>query len=1153
VRNIILSLVLCLGATVVSAQTISSTVKGTVHDPSGAVVPGAVCTLIHADTSAVLKVLTAPDGAFQFLDVLSGTYALKVSAPGFKTYELKDLALTASEFHTVGNLVLEVGQVSDSIVAVETATPVQLASGERSDVVSGSELNDIAVKGRDFVSYLSSLAGIVDTSSTSRDAFQRNALGGIHINGGRDTQAVLVLDGMPIIDAGNNGASQEPNMDAIAEVKVLTSNYGAEYGRNGGGTVTVVSKTGTRNLHGSAYDYYRHEGLNANNFFNNATKTPRAPYRYRMTGWSLGGPVVLPWRKDLLHDKLFFFFSQELVGSQVSYAPKFVTTPSALERQGNYTQSYNVNGSLISIRDPLTGKSFPGNIIPQNRFDSTGQAILNFYPLPNYTDPNPNNKFRYNYRSLYSGSWPRRQQMGRMDANVTPTLQMFFRVMDDFSALNSPWGNWVNGNINYDLTPIVWDRPARAYTLHATKTISPSLVNEAMLGKSFNGVFINPLDPSLVDRSRIGNPPQLFPDKTGMANWLPGISFGGTPSNTINSSLAAQLPEALPDDAYMATESLSKIWRKHQLKAGLYVERNRKIQPAAVSYRGSYSFAADGNNPNNTGDGFSQALLGQFDSYSEATNWPIGKYLFWSAEWYVQDNWRVSSRLTLDFGLRFYHIPPTEDLNHTVATLDPQYFDPNAKPVLYRPAFDSTGARVAQNPLTGSFAAPVLIGLFVPGVGLPADGAKVAGIGGYPGGLYRTPAVGYGPRFGFAYDLFGNGKTALRGGFGMFKDRVQGNLIYNASANPPVTNAPTIYYGNFGLISQGAGLTGANSSATLYGPSSITEIFGMQPMPTVMNFSLGIQHQFHSTTLDVSYVGSLSRHLPMDVNINPIPMFARFNPANFDPTKTNSPLPDNFLRPYTGYAAINAEEFAGTSNYNSLQVSARRRMSHGLQFSSSFTFSKALGEASGDGDGMSSYYSPRFRNYGPLSFNRSRALSFQYLYEFPRLGTRLGWRPARVALDRWQLSGTTTFQTGSPFTPGFTTTNSQDISGSSDSARIDVIGDPRANVPAGLYFNPAAFALPVKPSLGNAGANILYGPGINNWDLSMTKRFALHGERRALQFRAETFNAWNHTQFSGLYTSFSFQPNGVQIDPSLGTPSSARPPRNIQFSARLTF
>src|SRR5215472_2697648 len=364
-------------ATAATGQTVSSTVKGTVLDASGAVVPGASCKLVNPATNGSVTVTSGPDGAFQILDVLPGTYRLTVAAPGFKNFDLTGLEILASEFHTVGGIVLRVGQASDSIVVSESVASLQLSSGERSDSITGGQLNDIAVKGRDFVSYLSTLTGVIDTNA-SRDAMQRNALSGIHINGGRDTQTLLIVDGMPLIDAGNNGPPQEPNIDAIAEVRVLASNYQAEYGRNGGGTVTVVSKTGTRKLHGSAYDYYRHEDLNANSFFNNATLTPIAPYRYRMTGWSLGGPLMVPGKKDFLRDKVFFFFSQELIGSRVNNAVKFQTTPSALERTGNFTQSYNVNGTLISVRDPLSKAAFPGNIIPANRFDSIGQAILNF-------------------------------------------------------------------------------------------------------------------------------------------------------------------------------------------------------------------------------------------------------------------------------------------------------------------------------------------------------------------------------------------------------------------------------------------------------------------------------------------------------------------------------------------------------------------------------------------------------------------------------------------------------------------------------------------------------------------------------------------------------------------------------------------------------
>jgi iron(III)-enterobactin esterase len=356
-RAIFAILILAVAA---SAQTVSSTVKGTVLDSSGAVVPAAACRLVNSSTGASVMVASAPDGAFQFLDVLPGKYTLTVTAPGLRRFDFTGLEILASEFHSAGNIVLRVGQATEILEVAETAAPIQLASGERSDTITGTQLNDIAVKGRDFVSYLATLTGVVDTNG-SRDAMQRNALSGVHINGGRDTQTLLVVDGMPLIDAGNNGPPQEPNMDAIAEVRVLASNYQAEYGRNGGGAVTVISKTGTRSFHGSAYDYYRHESLNANSFFNNATLTPKAPYRYRMTGWTLGGPMLIPFHKDAVRNKVFFFFSQELIGSRVNNATRFQTTPSERERNGDFSQSYNVNGSLISVKDPLTKAQFPGN------------------------------------------------------------------------------------------------------------------------------------------------------------------------------------------------------------------------------------------------------------------------------------------------------------------------------------------------------------------------------------------------------------------------------------------------------------------------------------------------------------------------------------------------------------------------------------------------------------------------------------------------------------------------------------------------------------------------------------------------------------------------------------------------------------------------
>jgi hypothetical protein len=323
-----------------------------------------------------------------------------------------------------------------------------------------------------------------------------------------------------------------------------------------------------------------------------------------------------------------------------------------------------------------------------------------------------------------------------------------------------------------------------------------------------------------------------------------------------------------------------------------------------------------------------------------------------------------------------------------------------------------------------------------------------------------------------------------------------------------------------------------------------------------MNYSFGIQHQMWNTTVEVSYVGGLSRHLIARRNLNPIPIFARFDPNNEDPTQPGRPLPDNFLRPIKGFGNIDLQEFAATSNYNALQISANRRFTRGLQFGLAYTRSKTLGVANSDYDGVSPYFSPRQRNYGPLAYDRPNVFVFNYIYDLPKIGSRTGFKPARWVLDDWQISGITSFITGSPFTPGFSTTDGQDITGSSEGARITVAGNPRLDKSERTYFrnfNTDVFRRTPKGGFGNAGVNFLYGPGINNWDIAISKRIPLRSEERFIQFRTELFNAWNHTQFSGLYTGARFDPAGKQVDQNFGAYSSARDPRLIQLSLKVFF
>jgi hypothetical protein len=540
-------------------------------------------------------------------------------------------------------------------------------------------------------------------------------------------------------------------------------------------------------------------------------------------------------------------------------------------------------------------------------------------------------------------------------------------------------------------------------------------------------------------------------------------------------------------------------------------------------------------------------MLGNFVSYSEHEKRFVTRQQFVQVEWYAQDNWKITRRLTFDVGLRFSRMTPMRELDRQAAAFDPSLYDPASAPVLYAPARDPAGRRVAQDPRTGAFAPPPLIGQYVPGTGDPANGMAVGGVNGYPPGLYERPWVNLAPRFGFAYDVSGDGKTALRGGWGWFFDTGQNNPFSAAVGNPPVFNQPTLYYGNLDTYA---------SSGGALGPQNLTTLYGDHQTPNTMNFSLGIQRQMFGMAVDASYVGSLSRNLYIRRSINPIPIGARFNPQNFDPTQPGRPLPDNFLRPYRSHGDITAYEHVATSNYHSFQLSVNRRWSRGMQYGLAYTWSKTLGLASGDTNLITPYFDPRERNYGLLDFDRTHVLVLHYIYELPKLGSRIGLAPARWILDDWQIAGITSFISGSPFTPGFSTVDGQDITGSSEGPRITVTGDPhlpKAERDFFRNFRTEMFERTPLGQFGNAGVGLLRGPGTNNWDINVSKRIPLLSESRYLMLRGEFFNAWNKTQFASLYTTARFDAQGRQVDSNFGAFQSARNPRIIQLSAKIVF
>jgi len=1131
-----------------AAQNISATLTGTVQDQAGAVIPGADIKLTNQATGVSVQSATNDVGIFVFSSVLPGTYTLEVGMPGFRTLTMRDIVVTANERRSVGNITLEIGEVEQRVEVTAETSYVQTASSERAGLISGDQVLSLAVKGRDFLGLLSTLPGVTDINVGSREVVMTgNVLNGLHINGGRTTSIMFALDGISSVDTGSNSSVQNsPNMDAISEVKVLTSNYQAEYGRNSSGTINVIMKGGTRDFHGSAYWYYRDKSLNANSFFNNRSGTPKPDYHFNNAGYSIGGPIYIPGKFNTNKDKLFFFFSQEYVRRRLYPGVRWATTPTELERNGDFSQTFDTNGKVIPIYDPYNGKTpFPDNKIPEHRINPLGKAILNFFPLPNYVETDPAQMYKRNYRSNVSGYNPRRQDVVRIDYHITPTLNSYFRLIRDNDDEEWPYGSWVAGNHNYDLVNTLRPQRGRAAVLNLTKIFSSTVVNEFTVGASTRGQTFNPTEPEKVARSRMGNIPQWYP-QSNESGAIPNITFGGV-QNAIDPSLG-NIPYTNENPVFTFADNFSWLKGSHALKFGIYIERMRKDEVGSPNTRGSFNFGRNTNNPLDTNYAFSNALLGVFNNYSEGTFRPYSHYRYTQTEWYVQDSWKVTNKLTLDLGLRMYNSPAAHDDRFNITTFVPERYNLNEAARLIWPGKDSTGKRVGVDPVTGEIYPLPYIGLFVPGSGSYSPGMVVGGKG-WPGGLYETPAVAWGPRIGFAYDPVGNGKMVIRGGAGIFYDRPQGNVYSGTNGQPPVAYTPTLHFGTLDTFLDAEGAIGP-------GNITVTET-GEQPLPQVYNFSLGVQRQVgFGTVLDVSYVGSLGRSLIYEYNINPIPMFARFDPANKDTTTASSPLPDNFLRPYRGYGNIMVRGFGTPSNYHSLQVAANRRFADKLQYGLAYTFSKATGVNGGDFDDDPSPYFPYMeRNYGLLSFDVTHNLVINYSWDLPNPGEKWGVPFLDYVLGHWQVSGITSFTSGQPVTPSMELADGADLTGSTEGARITVVGDPhlpKSERTFGRNFRTEAFARTPKGEFGNAGVYILRRPSTTNWDISLSKRIPF-GEDKYVQFRTEFYNAWNTAQFNAIDTSARFDAAGNQIDSNFGAYTGTRDPRKIQLSLRVMF
>jgi hypothetical protein len=1078
------------------AQEITGSIAGIVTDAAGGALANAEVVATHVETGAVRRLRTNAEGQYTISSLPIGSYTVDVTFTGFKPARQSNIALHISD-HLRADFKLSVGDVTQSVTVEENGAIVSTESSEQGGLISGEQVRELQLNGRSFMSLIELLPGV---SSDLPDRVDPNTPPAISINGARNSASAFTIDGGNNSDVivGSGSLNTFTSVDTIAEFKIVTSTFAAEYGRGGFSQVNVVTRGGTRKYHGSLYHFHRNDALDARDYLTRQV----LPLKLNNFGYNFHGPVSLgKYNKDRL--KTFFFWTQEF--NRIITRGEAVNTqvPETAHRNGDFSnlgpgRDGQFGTADDPVVDPVTLLGFPGGRIPPSRINPIAKRLADLYPAPNFRGPGT-----LNYTSAAAASQWWREHMLRLDHNFSEAFRMYGRVTIDNSDVDNPYGGWQTTTVGTRFPGVNQTASTvngRNVNLNVTKVLGAGMLSETIATYSTRLIKQDPVNPD-VDRATLGvNLPKLYDNGN---KTIPNVALGG---NYATLNIGRPWLKRLFN--FDLTSNLTKMAGRHVFKTGIAAAYGgNRENPTGPLTNGQFSYTT-----NFSKHPVANLLLGYPNAYSEAERAVVSHARFGMFEAFVQDDFRIHPRLMLNIGVRYSSYLNPWDTQNVLTNFLPSRFDP-AKAVRINPA---NGQRIAN---TGD----PLNGIIIAGQNSPF-GNKITN------DLHNLWA----PRFGFSFDPTGRKRTVIRGGYGINYTRpLIGSFINSSFDNIPFNTSATVQLPSFTDL--------AGSFAGQAAPA-LTVMAAPLTAPYVQQWALGIEHQMaKNSLLKLSYVANKGTHLLRPLNLN-----------NPEPRAATGGVNVNAVRPYLGYGAITERQPTANSSYNSLQANFTRRMARRLTVTASYTFSKSIDNASSDRGG--SDVPPNTKNAsierGVSDFDRTHILSASYIYETPRVTRNT---IAGFALNGWQISGITRVNSGPPFD----VVMSQDVAGigATQNQRPNLIAPVTYPKTVQQWFSVNSFGRPASGTFGNLGRNTLRRPGIHRWDASLMKYFYLTEKRdRYFQFRAEFFNAPNHPSFTTVGTTLTTVAAGV--DPtqnSFGAITGTRDARVLQFALKLYF